>query len=277
MNSRNFLQAMYAAGVKGSMDGISLHPYAQDVDLSRVFRVITDTRDVRDANHDNVPLWITEMGMTTTGTYLDTVSENDQAVILAKYVSEFGSVSDIRALIFHTLVDTSADTTLGESGYGVVHYDLTPKPAFCRIATLRATGYTCPAAVAPVVDLPTQQLRWNAQDKVQAAVDAARRWYAAHGTFVGLNPTQLHALDPSLSATGADGMLMPGPTADPSKVGVWVWGPAGGENVLLCDTSKADRSYCAETQPGNPWLYGSAVGSVNSAAGATTTGASTTW
>jgi hypothetical protein len=269
---------MYAAGVKGSMDGISVHPYAQDVDLWRVFRVLTDTRDVRDANQDNVPIWITEMGMTTTGNYLDTVSENDQAVILAKYLSEFGSVSDIRALIFHTLVDTSADTTLGESGYGVVHFDgVTSKPAFCAIAALRATGYACPATVAPVVDMANQQLRWNAQDKVQAAVDAARRWYADHGTFVGLNPTQLHALDPSLSATGANGTLMPGSTADPSKVGVWVWGGTGGDNVLLCATSQADRSYCAETQPGNPWSYGSAVGSVNSAAGATTTGSSTAW
>jgi hypothetical protein len=278
MNSRNFLKAMYAAGVKGSMDGISLHPYAQDVDLWRVFRVLTDTRDVRDANHDNVPLWITEMGMTTTGTYLDTVSENDQAVILARYLSEFGSVSDIRALIFHTLVDTSADTSQGESGYGIVHFDgVTPKPAFCAIAALRATGYVCPATVAPVVDMAAQQLRWNAQDKVQAAVDAARRWYADHGTFAGLDPTQLHTLDPSLSATGANGTLIPGSTADPSKVGVWVWGSTGAENVLLCATSQADRSYCAETQPGNPWSYGSAVGNVNSAAGATTTGSSTTW
>ncbi|MFL5894608.1 MAG: hypothetical protein ACJ76Z_05780 [Thermoleophilaceae bacterium] len=277
MNSRNFLKAMYAAGVKGSMDGISLHPYAQDVDLWRVFRVLTDTRDVRDANQDNVPLWVTEIGVTTTGSYLDTFSENDQAVILDKYMHELGSVGDIRALIFHTLVDTSADTSLGESGYGILHFDQTPKPAFCRIAALRATSYVCPTTVAPVVDLPTQQLRWNAQDKVQAAVEAARRWYAAHNTFVGLDPTQLHALDSSLSGTGADAALAPGPTADPSQVGVWVWGATGAENVLLCNTSQADRSYCAETQAGNPWSYGSAVGNVNSAAGATTQGVSTSW
>src|SRR5205085_9175985 len=113
-------------------------------DLWRVFEVLTETRDVRDANNDNVPLWITEMGMTTTGTFLDTVSENDQAVILDKYMHEFGSVGDVRALIFHTLVDTSSDTTLGESGYGAVHFDLTPKPAFCRIAALRGSGYACP-------------------------------------------------------------------------------------------------------------------------------------
>src|SRR3954454_10737476 len=202
MNSRNFLKGMYAAGVKGGMDGLSLHPYAQDVDLWRTFRELTETRDVRDSYGDNVPLWITEMGVTTTGLYADTVSENDQAVILDKYMHDLGSVGDIRALIFHTLIDPSVVGPLsGERGYGSVRVDLTPKPAFCRIAALRGTSYVCPAGVAPVTDLPTQQLRWNAQDKVQAAVDAARAWYATHKTFAGLNSQQLHALDPSLSAS----------------------------------------------------------------------------
>jgi hypothetical protein len=125
--------------------------------------------------------------------------------------------------------------------------------------------------------MPTQQLRWAAQDYVQAAADAARVWYRTHNTYVGLDPTQLHAIDPTLSATGADQALLPGATADPSRVGVWVWGTAGAENLLLCNTSKADRSYCIETQAGNQWVYGKAEGNVNAAAGATSNGSIWWW
>jgi hypothetical protein len=182
-------------------------------------------------------------------------------------------------LLFHTLIDPSVFApTDPEYGYGAVHADLTPKPAFCQIASFRKSSYVCPADVVPVTDMATQQLRWNAQDYVQRAVDAARSWYASHKTFVGLNPTQLHAIDPALSATGADQALTPGPTADPSRVGVWVWGAAGAENFMVCNTSQADRSYCVLTQTGSKtWTYGSSVGNVNAAAGATSQGLSSTW
>jgi len=278
MSTRSFVKAMYAAGAKGKMEGLSLHPYATDVDLWRTFKILTEARDLRDAAGDNVPLWIDEIGMSTTGTGFNTVSENDQAVILAKYYSEFSGVKDIRALLFHTLIDVSqyADTD-SERGYGALRADLSPKPAFCAIAAARKTSYACPSAVAPVSDMATQQLRWNAQDMVQRGVEAARTWYASHKTYVGLTTAQLHAIDPALSATGADAALAPGPTADPSRVSVYVWGTAGSEILMLCNTSRADRSYCVLTQAGTPWTYGSSVGNVNAAAGATSQGLSTTW
>ena len=195
--------------------------------------------------------------------------------MLQKLYQELSGMSDVRAIIFHTLIDPSIfPAASSESGYGVLHTDLTPKPAYCTLATLRGAGYVCPSTVAPVGGLPAQGLRWTAQDYVQAAVDAARTWYAAHGTYYGLTPAQLHAINPSLSATGADQALLPGPTADPSRIGVWVFG-SNPEKLLACNTSQVDRSYCIEARPGNPWIYGSALGSVNQAATATTQG--TTW
>src|SRR3954468_7576601 len=198
MSTRSFIKAMYAAGAKGKMEGLSLHPYATDVDLWRTFKILTEARDLRDAAGDNVPLWIDEIGMSTTGTGFNTVSENDQAVILAKYYSEFSGAKDIRALLFHTLLDPSvfADTS-DEHGYGAVRGDLSPKPAFCSIAAARKTSYVCPSTVTPVSDMATQQLRWNAQDMVQRAVDAGRAWYASHKTYAGLTPAGLHAIDPA--------------------------------------------------------------------------------
>jgi hypothetical protein len=181
-------------------------------------------------------------------------------------------------MLVHTLVDPSIfPATSSERGFGALHVDLSPKPAYCMFATLNSTSYVCPSTTAPMTALPTQNVRWAAQDLVQAAADAARTWYRSHGTYAGLTPAGLHAINPALSANGADGTLAPGPGADPSRVGVWVWGTAGAENLLLCNTSQADRSYCIETQAGNPWVYGKAEGSVNAAAGATTNGASFWW
>jgi hypothetical protein len=280
MNPRNFLKAMYANGAKGKMDGLSIHTYPEDIDLWRVFKMLTDTRDIRDANGDSVPLWITELGITTTGNSGGnyTFNENDQAFTLRKLYDELMAMNDVRAVIFHTLIEPSIfPSTSTEVAFGLLRLDLTPKPAYCSLAAARGTSYVCPSGVASVTDLPTQRLRWAAQDYAQAAADAARAWYRSHGTYAGLTPAGLHAIDPTLSATGADGLLAPGASADPSRVGVWVWGTAGAENLLLCNTSQADRSYCIETQPGNQWVYGSSTTNVNGTAGAITNGKVSWW
>ena len=279
MNARSFLKAMYAAGAKGKMDGLSLHPYPDDIDLWRFFKTLTEVRSIRDDNDDTVPLWVSEIGVTTVGAGSNyTFNENDQALMLKKLQQELSGMKDIEAMLFHTLVDPSIfPATNSERGFGTLHVDLSPKPAFCMFAAVNKTSYACSSGVAPLTELPAQKLRWAAQDLVQAAADAARTWYRSHGTYVGLTPAGLHAINPALSATGADGALAPGPSADPSRVGVWVWGTAGAENLLLCNTSQAERSYCIETQHGNPWVYGKADGTVNAAAGATSKGSIWWW
>jgi hypothetical protein len=279
MNARSFLKGMYSAGAKGKMDGLSVHPYPDDIDLWRFFKTLTEMRDIRDSNNDSVPLWVTEIGVTTVGAGSNyTFNENDQAVMLKRLHTELSGMKDVKAMLFHTLVDPSIfAATSSERGFGMMHVDLSPKPAYCMFATLNKTSYACPSGTAPVSDMPVQNVRWAAQDFVQAAADAARNWYSSHGTYAGLTPAALHAINPALSASGAVGTLLPGATADPSRVLVSVWGTAGAENLLLCNTSQADRSYCIETQAGNPWVYGKAEGSVNAAAGATTNGTSWWW
>jgi hypothetical protein len=205
-----------------------------------------------------------------------TFNDNDQAQMLDKMYRELAGMKDVRATLFHTLIDPSVFAiTSPEFGYGTMRTDLTPKPAYCTVAALRKTAYTCPSSVPAVTDMPVQKLRWAAQDLVQAGAEAARTWYRTHGTFVGLTPTELHNLDPALSATGANGTLLPGPTADPSRILVSVWGPAGAENLLVCNTSQADRSYCIQKPGSGAWRFGKAEGTVNAAAGATTNG--TVW
>lgn len=275
---RNFLERMYEVGVKGRMDGIAIHPYPQELDLSVFYKMLSDVRDVRDAYGDDAPLWISEVGVTTVANDEFHLSENDQAVMLRTLYNELNAMSDVKSIWFHTLVEpTIFAATDPERGYGIQRTDLTPKPAYCMFAALRRTSYRCPSGVAAVRSDATQDARWRAQSLVQSALEAARRYRAANGSYAGLTTAGLNAINPALSATAPSGEQLPGPTADPTRIGVWVWGEGDEQNLLLCNASTADRSYCIQRAGTQSPVYGSDGGSIYAAAGATTHGASWWW
>jgi hypothetical protein len=61
MPAAKFLQALYRIpGIKSRFDGIALHPYA--VDAETLEEIVEAVHEVTVANHDRVPLYITEMG-----------------------------------------------------------------------------------------------------------------------------------------------------------------------------------------------------------------------
>ena len=66
MSTRQFLQAMYENGARGHMDAIALHPYPEDVDFWRTYKLISAVKDTAAAHGDDLPLWLTEVGITTT-------------------------------------------------------------------------------------------------------------------------------------------------------------------------------------------------------------------
>lgn len=271
---RAFLSAMYASGARGAMDGISLHPYPGGMNLARTQRMLTEIRDVRDAQGDDVPLWVTEIGATTTPGGGWVATEDEQARIDAALVQRLRAQPDVAAVLVHTLVEPIWSTASGpQRGFGLVRPDGTPKPAFCALAATLGPRPVCPT---PSAD-PQLDARLQGQDLLQAAVDAARAYRRMRGGFAGLSPAVLSSLDPVLSDRPADGSLLPGPDADPARIGVWVWTDAQGEELLICNTSTADRSYCAEALQGRGWAYGHAAGTVYAAAGATTRGTSTSW
>jgi len=276
MNHREFLKGMYAAGAKGKMDGLAIHPYPWDPTLRIFFHMLSDVRDVRAENGDDVPLWVTETGVTTTpSTQTYTVSENDQAVYLQKLYNELNAMKDVRAIMFHTLVDNAMVAASDyERGFGTMRVDLSPKPAYCMFASLRRSRYKCPRSVKPMRVDATQEARWQAQHYVQAALDAARTYRLANGSYVGLTTAKLNSLDPQLSATEPVGDALPGSTADPTRVGVWV---LADQDVLVCNNSKADRSYCIMQTWGKSPVYGATASSIYGTAGAITGGSVVAW
>ena len=61
MPAAQFLEAIYRVpGIKSYFDGIALHPYA--VDTETLEELVEEFHEVTVANHDRVPLYITEMG-----------------------------------------------------------------------------------------------------------------------------------------------------------------------------------------------------------------------
>src|SRR4051794_21757035 len=136
MSYRHFLKGMYDAGVRGHMDGLSLHPYPEDADLWRFFEMLTDVRDIRDAAGDDTPLWVTEIGATTTGWDPNfTFDDDSQAWTLERVVAELRAMPDVRAIVAHPLLEpVRYPFVSGERGYGVVRADGTPRPAFCALS-----------------------------------------------------------------------------------------------------------------------------------------------
>jgi hypothetical protein len=61
MPAAEFLEQLYQVpGIKSFFDGVALHPYA--IDTEELEEIVEELHEVTVANHDRVPLYITEMG-----------------------------------------------------------------------------------------------------------------------------------------------------------------------------------------------------------------------
>lgn len=259
LDAQAFLKGMYRAGAAGHFDGLSVHPYPVGNDLAPMFKTLTDVATLRDRYRDRAPIWVTEIGSTTTGQ----VSEEQQAQLLMRLMGILEARPGIAAVLLHTLVEPPFGTN-GETGYGIVRRDGLPKPAYCALARLRLRSPSnCRLSVlSPAPDL-AQDARWDAEVRVQAAVDAAVAH--ARANQGSLTSFETGTADPGPGAA-------PGPDADPSAVGIYRLKGA----TLLCAASRADSSYCAMRDHGR-WSYGHATGTIGAAVQATIDGASRGW
>jgi hypothetical protein len=254
-----FLREMYESGARGLMDGISLHPYPAPNRLNgRVYEAIDSVRAVRDEAGDRVPLWLTEVGMSTTGTGpMGGYSEEQQATVLADLVRRLERRDEVAAVLVHTLVDPEdPDPANAEDGYGILHADLSPKPAFCALTRRRKF---CRAPRAP----RATRREWAAQERLQDAVEAALAHHSETGTFVGLTSQVLSTLDDALSGRRPDLAAPPGPKRDPSRIAVL---DATTASVRLCNSSRATRSQCIAIEPDVTFRFTAAAGPISAAA-----------
>lgn len=146
MSLVDFTRAIYREGAKESLDALSLHPYPNSLDMSRITRNLDQVRGVLSEFGDSgKPLWVTEMGLSSKGSGTNfVVTEQEQADGLVAVYRTLSQQPDVEVALFHTLVEPvskwypdPADPRDQIVGYGVLRQDLTPKPAFCALAAVR--------------------------------------------------------------------------------------------------------------------------------------------
>jgi len=157
---RDFLVRLYALGIKGSYDGISVHPYNEwrapgdmwENEWKR-YTLIPGLRSIRAAQQavgDNTPVWITEFGWTNCNAGSDRwcVTSEKQASYLRDSFGLIDAEPYVKSAVVYNLRDKGTDRNDPEDNFGLMTRDYTPKPAY---AAVRAawTGDRSVATPAP--------------------------------------------------------------------------------------------------------------------------------
>jgi hypothetical protein len=162
-SASGFLARLYADGIHGYFDALSVHPYDDQPGYERTGNKALSfplgMRLVRDGmvSHGDADkaLWLTEFGWPTCAPYVMDwcVSEQQQAEKLIQEFQLIGGWQFIGAAIIYCLVDPGTDPNNFEDNMGLLHYDWSPKPAWNAflqaMAWLRASPETPPAASPP--------------------------------------------------------------------------------------------------------------------------------
>lgn len=124
---------------KPKMDAFSMHDYDISGSSPTWFAdSVSIARSQLDAAGLNVPIWITEMGVTTTSA--QGVPPQVQATKLVDYLALLGRRPDVRAAVVHTVIPAPGDPNSRDYGFAVMNADGTPKPAYCALALARHAG-----------------------------------------------------------------------------------------------------------------------------------------
>ena len=190
-NNFPYLEAMYDAGAQGSFDGVAVHTDSACLGLgpdfffrdggriSRfVFLAYREVRASMAAHGDLKPIWMTELGWSSTGAKAnscvrgagagqrpDGVTEAQQAEFLTQAYGCLANDPDVVSGGWFTMRDTRTNTPDELNHYGLLRADGSPKPSFAAFkAVVAADGgppVTCgdfePPTVRIVEPVPGQQ------------------------------------------------------------------------------------------------------------------------
>ncbi|MGI8624695.1 MAG: cellulase family glycosylhydrolase [Solirubrobacteraceae bacterium] len=147
-----FTDRLYRLGVKGSFDAWSAHPYSGDRspldagagDPEHSFvRGVPAVRKVMLRHGDDKPLWLTELGWTTSTrrdgpSWANGVDREDQARYLEQAFAQLRRWDYVRAAVWYALQDSSHDPADRVGNYGLIGAGGAPKPS--RAAFERQAG-----------------------------------------------------------------------------------------------------------------------------------------
>ena len=140
---RPFLDALYANGIKGYHDGISIHPYNEARDPADRWKAewkkytllpgIEWIRQGQVAAGEPKPIWVTEFGWTTGTASGWQVSEQKQADYVRKSLPLLGAYSYLKSAVLYNLRDKGTNPTSHEENFGLLNHNFTPKPAYAAL------------------------------------------------------------------------------------------------------------------------------------------------
>lgn len=137
----NFLDALYADGIKGYYDGLAVHFYTLTVASVHVIR------EVQQQNGDNTPIWLDEFGWPSCWPHEPI--EQEQACVPpsvqgANFVNmtrTLAALPYVAAEVFYKFHDTPTEQ------FGVLGTDGTRKPSFAAVAGAFAAPFQAPSPV----------------------------------------------------------------------------------------------------------------------------------
>jgi polysaccharide biosynthesis protein PslG len=132
MDNLEFLRRAYDAGAAGYFNAIAIHPYPLPFNRrdyrQRTLRLIAAVRRLAwRRQHARLPLWATEIGISTAGD--GSVTDPVQAQRLKVLYHLLARVPDLPVVVVHRLFDQSGSGG-SEDGWGLLRSDLSAKPAY---------------------------------------------------------------------------------------------------------------------------------------------------
>lgn len=140
-----FMNKLYADGIAGHYDGISLHPYADQASPSNTSVTHSFKSGIEEmhadqvAHGDNTPEWITEFGWFT-GTSTGAVTEQQQAEYTAEAFALLSGFSYVKGATVYQLRDMGTNLSNPEDNFGLVHNDFTARPAYASFRSAMAAA-----------------------------------------------------------------------------------------------------------------------------------------
>ena len=130
----DFIRALLAKGGGAAMDALSVHAYPVPGDATGYLTAegVDKLRAIETAGGSTDPIWVTETGISTTGT--EAVSDTDQAATLVRLTQALSGVDGVEMVLVHTLVRQPSALGDAEGGFGVIRSDLSPTPASCALS-----------------------------------------------------------------------------------------------------------------------------------------------
>ncbi|MEA2495483.1 MAG: hypothetical protein QOJ29_3394, partial [Thermoleophilaceae bacterium] len=176
----DFLQQLYANGIKDNFDGFSIHPYNEWCDPNdtwqpqwKKYTYLTGVPWIQSilAGHGDGDkgLWLTELGWSTCGTG-DTwcVTPAQQAQFVGDALRVSAAWTYVKAAVIYNLRNKGTDPQGREDQFGLINRDFSLKPAYASFhdaltgpvqaqgGTGTTTTSTTPTATAPTTTTPTE-------------------------------------------------------------------------------------------------------------------------